>query len=207
MELEDKKKSLITHLKREGYLKTRQVEKAMMEVSRELFVRPEDRPHAYADQPLVIGSGQTISAPHMVAIMTELLEPGKSDTILEVGGGSGYQAAVLSRLVRKVYSVELVPELVSRARVNLKKSGFGNVEVREGDGSLGRPEHAPFDKIIITCGTDKIYPAWKEQLKEDGILLAPVNAGHFQELILARKKGNDLKEKKVLNCSFVPLRH
>ena len=207
MEPEDKKKPLIEHLKREGYLKSRAVEKAMMEVPRELFVRPDERPYAYIDQPLGIGSGQTISAPHMVAIMTELLEPGKADTILEVGGGSGYQAAVLSRLVKKVYSIELEEELVSKARANLKKAGFRNVEVREGDGSLGWPEHSPYDKIVVTCGTDRLYPAWKEQLREGGILLAPVNAGPFQELILARKAGRDLKEKKILSCSFVPLRH
>jgi protein-L-isoaspartate(D-aspartate) O-methyltransferase len=161
MDLDDKKRMLIRDLKRQGYLKTPGVIRAFTDVPREGFVKPEDREHAYIDEPLHIGSGQTISAPHMVAIMTELLEPRRTDTVLEIGSGSGYQAAILSRLVKRVFSAELVPALVSLARRNLRGAGVSNVEVIQGDGSLGWPEHAPYEKIIVTCGTDKLYPAWE----------------------------------------------
>jgi protein-L-isoaspartate(D-aspartate) O-methyltransferase len=207
MDLSDKKKMLIEGLQREGYLKSPKIVKAFMEIPRENFLRPEERSYAYADQPLPIGSGQTISAPHMVAIMTELLNPEKTDRVLEVGAGSGYQAAILSKLVSKVYTVELEAELVSLARKNLKKLGIRNVQVMKGDGSLGLKREAPFDKIIVTCATDKIYPAWKEQLKEGGLILAPVESGYYQELTLAKKKKGRLEVRKVLSCVFVPLRH
>lgn len=203
----DKKRVLVESLREEGYLRSPEVIRAFMGIPREGFVRPEDRPHAYSDQPLHIGSGQTISAPHMVAIMTELLKPGKADSVLEVGAGSGYQAAILSRLVRKVYTVELEAGLVRLARENLKVIGIRNVEVIQGDGSLGLPERAPFEKIIVTCAADRIYPAWEEQLREGGILLAPVGSGHYQELTLATKKGGRIRAREVLSCVFVPLRH
>jgi len=198
---------LVEDLREEGYLRDPGVIRAFMGVPREGFVRPEDRPHAYSDQPLHIGSGQTISAPHMVAIMTELLKPGKADGVLEVGAGSGYQAAIISRLVRRVYTVELEAELVRLARENLKGAGIRNVEVIQGDGSLGLPEKAPFEKIIVTCATDRIYPAWEEQLREGGILVAPVGSGYYQELTLATKKGGRIRTREVLSCVFVPLRH
>ncbi len=207
MDLSDKKKVLIKGLVAEGYLKSPRVIKAMMDVPREDFVDPDQRDFAYSDTPLFIGSGQTISAPHMVAIMTEMLRPGKADRVLEVGSGSGYQAAVLSRLVKKVFSIELEGELVEFARKNLKEAGIRNVEVIQGDGSRGYPEGAPFDKVIVTCGTDRLYPAWKEQLREGGILLAPVNADPHQELIIATKKNGELRSREVLSCAFVPLRH
>ena len=207
MDLDDKKSALIRKLADKGYLKSGRVIKALREVPREEFVSPGDREHAYMDEPLQIGSGQTISAPHMVAIMTELLEPRRNDNVLEVGAGSGYQAAILSMLVKKVFSVELLPELAALARGNLKKAGVSNVEVIQGDGSGGLPEHAPYDKIIVTCGTDRLYPEWNEQLKEGGIILAPVDAGNYQDLVLARKRSGKLKERKVLECAFVPLRH
>jgi protein-L-isoaspartate(D-aspartate) O-methyltransferase len=207
MGLADKKKMLIEDLKEGGYLKGSGVIKAFEEVPREAFVSPDERDHAYTDQPLGIGYGQTISAPHMVAIMTELLEPERTDTVLEIGAGSGYQAAILSRLVKKVYSIELEKELAGLAKRNLKEAGYANVEVMQGDGSLGYPEGSPYNKIIVTCGTDRIYPAWEEQLSEGGILLAPVNAGLYQELIYVRKERGRLKKTRILSCSFVPLRH
>ncbi len=203
----DKKRMLVKSLREEGYLRNPEVIRAFMEVPREEFVRPEDRPWAYSDHPLHIGSGQTISAPHMVGIMTSLLEPKKTDKVLEIGAGSGYQAAILSRLVRKVYTVELEPGLVRLARRNLKRAGIRNVEVIQGDGSLGLAEKAPFEKIIVTCATDRLYPAWQEQLREGGILLAPVGSGYHQELTLATKKKGRLKTREVLSCVFVPLRH
>lgn len=207
MDLSDKKKMLIEDLQREGYLKSPKIIKAFREIPREAFIRHEERSYAYADQPLPIGSGQTISAPHMVAIMTELLRPEKTDNILEVGAGSGYQAAILSKLVSKFYTVELEAELVSLARKNLKKAGIKNVQVFQGDGSLGLEREAPFDKIIVTCATDNIYPAWKEQLKEGGLIIAPVGSGYYQELTLAKKKKSRLEIREIISCVFVPLRH
>jgi protein-L-isoaspartate(D-aspartate) O-methyltransferase len=207
MDLDDKKRLLIRGLREEGYLRSPGVIRAFEEVPREAFVRPGEREYAYSDQPMHIGSGQTISAPHMVAIMSELLKPGKSDVVLEVGAGSGYQAAILARLVRKVYTVELEPELVSLARGNLREAGIRNVEVIQGDGSLGLEKHAPYDKIMVTCATDRLYPAWEKQLREGGILLAPVGSGYHQELTLAEKRRDRLKSREVLSCVFVPLRH
>jgi protein-L-isoaspartate(D-aspartate) O-methyltransferase len=207
MGLPDKKRMLVEGLRGEGYLRSPGIIRAFMNVKREGFVRPEDRRHAYSDQPLHIGSGQTISAPHMVAIMTELLRPKRGDSVLEVGAGSGYQAAVLAGLVKRICTVELEAGLVRLARRNLNKAGIKNVEVVQGDGSLGLPGKAPFEKIIVTCAADRIYPAWKEQLAEGGILLAPVGSGYHQELIVVTRKGGRIRSREVLSCVFVPLRH
>ena len=207
MELTDKKEMLIRDLKEEGYLKSPKVIKAFREIPRETFVSLDQRMYAYVDQPLHIGHGQTISAPHMVAITTELLEPKKCDVVLEIGAGSGYQAAILSTLVKQVYSIELEKGLVSLSKNNLKNAGIRNVDVLQGDGSKGLPREAPFEKVIVTCGSDKLYPAWEEQLKEGGILLVPLDSGHHPELTLARKSKGQLLCRGVLPCVFVPLRH
>ena len=207
MDYADKKEMLIKDLVEGGYLKTPEIIKAFRKIPREGFVGDSQRDYAYSDEPLHIGSGQTISAPHMVAIMTELLEPGKTDKVLEIGAGSGYQAAVLSKLVKNVYSVELEHDLVGFARDNLRKAGIRNVDVLEGDGSKGLPEEAPFDRIIVACGSDKIYPAWKEQLREGGIILAPVDEGNHQRIVVMRKEKGGFSERKGLTCVFVPLRH
>ena len=206
MDLNDKK-MLMRSLREEGYLRSREVEDALMRVPREEFLRPGEGAYAYSDEPQHIGSGQTISAPHMVAIMTELLKPRRSDVILEVGTGSGYQAAVLSRLVRRVYTIELEPGLAAFARANLERAGIRNVSVSEGDGSVGLAKHAPYDKIIVTCATDRLYPAWREQLREGGILLAPVGRGYRQDLVIAEKRKGCLKSRKAMSVVFVPLRH
>jgi protein-L-isoaspartate(D-aspartate) O-methyltransferase len=207
MNLADKKESLIRNLIDEGYLKSRPVIEAMKRVPRERFVLPGDRDYAYDDHPLPIGSGQTISAPHMVAIMTEELKPGKKDKVLEVGGGSGYQAAILSPLVKKVISTELVEGLIDFARKNLKRAGVRNVRVVQGDGSKGFPDESPYDRIIVSCGSDRVYPAWERQLKEDGIILVPLNRFGFQTLYRITKSKGKLKKERILDCSFVPLRH
>jgi len=201
------KGQLISHLKAEGYLRTKIVENAFLQVPRENFVREEDRKYAYSDQPLPIGYRQTISAPHMVAIMTELLEPRKTDIALEIGGGSGYQAAVLSKLVKRVYTTEFQKELIGFAKRNLKKSGCDNVEVIHGDGSKGYRKAAPYDKIIITCAVPEINQELVEQLKEGGILIAPVGSGYLQTLTLGRKKNDKLEMEKYFGCVFVPMRH
>jgi protein-L-isoaspartate(D-aspartate) O-methyltransferase len=201
------KKELVQNLKNSGYLNSQKVVKAFMDIPREGFIPEESRNYAYADRPLLIGNGQTISAPHMVAMMTELLEPEPRDKVLEVGGGSGYQAAILSRLVKRVYSVEVDLELVSFAKANLRRVGISNVEMILGDGSRGYPKEKPYDKIIVTCATPKIFDSWTSQLKTEGILLAPVGGGFYQELIKIRKTRKGLEKRNHGGCAFVPLRH
>lgn len=203
----EKRKSLVKYLIRQGILKTPRIIKAFETVPRENFVLEKYRDQAYSDQPMPIGFNQTISAPHMVSLMSELLEPKKTDKVLEVGAGSGYQAAILSRLVKKIYTVELEPGLVKFAAQNIKKTGYKNVQIMEGDGSKGYPKAAPYDKVIVTCACPKIPGALVEQLKEDGILLAPVGGGWAQDLILGRKKKGKLEIKRYGSCVFVPLRH
>jgi len=207
MDLQKKRKNLIKHLTAEGFLKTPKIIKAFEEVPREEFVLPSERDYAYADTPQGIGYGQTISAPHMVAIMTELLKPSPYDKVLEVGAGSGYQAAVLSKLVRKVYAMELIPELAEFARANLKKAGCKNVNVIQGDGSRGYPKEAPYDKIIITCACPEIPKPLIKQLKQEGIIEAPVGGTWHQNLIVGTKTREHLKTKNYGGCIFVPLRH
>ncbi|MEM5812211.1 MAG: protein-L-isoaspartate(D-aspartate) O-methyltransferase [Candidatus Aenigmatarchaeota archaeon] len=206
--LEQKRESLIANLKTEGYIKTKRVEYALRKIPRENFIPAEMRDSAYSDHPLPIGYGQTISAPHMVAIMTELLEPKKTDKALEIGTGSGYQSAVLSVLVRKVYSIEVFPELTEFAKSNLKKTGIRNVEVVSGDGSKGLPSKAPFDKIIVTCAIPKvIFNSLVSQLKEGGIIVAPVGEPYgIQTLTAGKKIRGKLKTKEYFGCVFVPLR-
>jgi protein-L-isoaspartate(D-aspartate) O-methyltransferase len=197
---------MLSKLVGEGYLKTNAIVEAFREIPRENFVSGSDAQFAYADYPLQIGHGQTISAPHMVAMMTELIEPKPSDRVLEIGSGSGYQAAVLAKLVDHVYSIEVVPDLAAVASANLQKIGIGNVDLLIGDGSKGHPPAAPYDKVIVTCATPEIFQAWKDQLAEGGIILAPVGGFYHQELILVRKKGDSFKEENHGGCIFVPLK-
>lgn len=197
---------LIERLISEGLLKSPRIIKAFREIPRHLFVRERDVKFAYSDYPLPIGYGQTISAPHMVAIMTELLEPGKSEKFLEIGSGSGWQAAILSRLVRKVWTIEFDPYLAEFARRNLERAGVKNVEVIKGDGWLGYPKKAPYDKTIATCAVPGISRHWIEQLKDKGIIIAPVGGSWFQELTVGRKARGKLKTENHGGCAFVPLR-
>ncbi len=197
---------LIKNLIAEGYLKTPKIIKVFREVPRHFFVREQDLNFAYADYPLPILAGQTISAPHMVAMMTELLEAKKSDKVLEIGAGSGYQAAILSKLVKKIYSVEVDTELVSFARANLKKAKIKNVEVMLGEGSKGYEKAKPYDKIVVTCATPEIFEEWVDQLKINGVLLAPVGGGFYQNLIKMRKTKSGLEKTNHGGCAFVPLR-
>jgi len=207
-ELEQRKESLIAHLKQEGYLQTPAVESAFRKIPRENFLPPELRDSAYSDHPLPIGSGQTISAPHMVAIMTELLQPAKTDKVLEIGAGSGYQAGILSPLVRKIYTVEFYPELASLAKKNLSRTGIKNAEVIASDGSKGYPKAAPYDKIIVTCSIpQEIFSSLGKQLKEGGIIVAPVGEAYgIQMLTTAKKVKGSLKKREYFGCVFVPLR-
>jgi len=179
---------------------------AMARVPREKFVPDKLKPWAYENIPLPIGDGQTISQPFIVALMTDLLCPGKDDVILEVGAGSGYQAAVLSQLVKKLYTIEIVPALALKTSQLLKKLGYQNVEIRQGDGSMGWPERAPFDGIIVTAAADHIPPALKEQLKPGGRLVIPVGRpGMHQELLLVQKdEQGEFTSRNILPVAFVP---
>jgi protein-L-isoaspartate(D-aspartate) O-methyltransferase len=179
---------------------------AMLQTPRHRFVPEGQQYLAYADSPLPIGHGQTISQPYIVAFMTEQLRPRPEDKVLEVGTGSGYQAAVLAELVRAVYSVEIVPELAERAGKTLKELGYENVHVRSGDGYLGWEEAAPFDAIIVTCAPDHVPPALTAQLAEGGRMIIPVGPdGGVQELYLLTKEGGQLERRAVLPVRFVPM--
>jgi protein-L-isoaspartate(D-aspartate) O-methyltransferase len=181
---------------------------AMREVPRHLFVPAELQGMAYLDQPLAIGYDATISQPYIVALMTELLEPAQDHRALEIGTGSGYQAAVLSKLVKHVYSVEIVPQLAQSASENLKRLGYGNVTVRQGDGYKGWPEQAPFDRIILTAAPPRIPDALLAQLANGGRLIAPVGATAFdQELVLIEKaRDGSISRKRAGGVRFVPMK-
>jgi len=179
---------------------------AMTRVPRHEFVPASQRPLAYEDGPLPIGHGQTISQPYVVAFMTAALNPQPSDRVLEIGTGSGYQAAVLSGLVAEVYSVELVASLAQRARADLQRLGYGNVQVRCGDGYLGWPEAAPFDAVIGTCAPEQVPKVLVDQLKVGGRMILPVGPqGGGQELILLRKTTSGLERQAVMPVRFVPM--
>ena len=182
------------------------VVRAMKRVPRHLFVPEDQRAYAYGDYPLPIGQGQTISQPYIVAFMTEALKLKPNDTVLEIGTGSGYQAAVLSELVREVYSIEVVPDLGIQAQKTLKKLGYDNILVRIGDGYKGWPEKAPFDAVIVTCAPEQIPVSLVQQLKEGGRMIIPVGkAGSVQKLIRAVKKEGSLVAHEVMLVRFVPM--
>jgi len=180
---------------------------AMASVPREEFVLPAYRHRAYDNTPLPIEAGQTISQPLIVALMTELLDTRPGDVILEVGTGSGYQAAVLAGLVEQVYGIEIVPELAAGAARVLARLGYDNVYVREGDGYAGWPELAPFDGIIVTAAAPEIPPPLLDQLKPGGRLVIPVGAAHGEQDLLLVEMGEDgeVRERSVLPVRFVPL--
>ncbi|HEY9423063.1 MAG TPA: protein-L-isoaspartate(D-aspartate) O-methyltransferase [Thermoanaerobaculia bacterium] len=178
---------------------------AMQTVPRHLFVPDGERRNAYADRPLPIGAGQTISQPYIVALMTSLLEVQPGDRILEVGTGSGYQAAVLSRLARKVYSVEILAPLANRARRTLSVLGYNNVHVRAGDGYKGWPEEAPFDGIIVTAAPPRIPEPLLRQLKPGGKLVIPVGEGYQDLEVLTKRADGGFDRTKVLPVRFVPM--
>ncbi len=179
---------------------------AMGKVPRHRFVRPDLAGSAYIDSPLPIEEGQTISQPYIVALMTQLLELSGPERILEVGTGSGYQAAILGELVRQVYTIEIRPALASSAALRLKALGYRNVEVKAGDGYLGWPEVAPFDAIIVTAGATRIPEPLVAQLKEGGRLVIPVGeAFGGQELLQGRKQGGRLVTRVIAPVRFVPL--
>ena len=177
----------------------------MAKVPREEFVTPDSRAASYEDGPLAIGYAQTISQPYIVAFMTEQLRPKPSDRVLEVGTGSGYQAAILAELVSEVYSVEIVEPLAKNAEATLQRLGYKNVHLKIGDGYKGWPETAPFDAIIVTCAPDKVPQPLVDQLKDDGRMIIPVGDRFAQQLYLLEKKNGQLKQSATLPVRFVPM--
>jgi protein-L-isoaspartate(D-aspartate) O-methyltransferase len=177
----------------------------MAKVPREEFVTAESRAAAYEDGPLPIGYGQTISQPYIVAFMTQQLRPKPTDRVLEVGTGSGYQAAILADLVSEVYSIEIVEPLARNAEATLQRLGYKNVHLKTGDGYKGWPEAAPFDAIIVTCAPDKVPQPLVDQLKDDGRMVIPVGDKFAQQLYLLEKKNGQLKQSATLPVRFVPM--
>jgi protein-L-isoaspartate(D-aspartate) O-methyltransferase len=178
---------------------------AMRTVPRHEFLPLRLREEAYADYPLPIGHGQTISQPFIVAFMTEAIRPQPGEKILEIGAGSGYQAAILAQMGADVYTVEIVEPLAEMARQTLERLGYQNARVKHGDGYRGWPDHAPFDAIIVTCAPDKIPPDLVTQLKDGGRMIIPVGGGMNQELVLLRKHGDKIEKQSVLPVRFVPM--
>ena len=179
--------------------------RAMRETPRHEFMPANQRAYAYFDMALPIGSGQTISPPFIVASMTEAIDPQPTDRVLEIGTGSGYQAAVLSPLVKDVYTIEIVESLSRRATRTLKRLGYENIHTRAGDGYLGWPEAAPFDKIIVTCSPEKVPQPLVDQLRDGGLMVIPVGERYQQTLYLMRKVGHDLKSEALRATLFVPM--
>lgn len=178
---------------------------AMKSVKREKFVDPRYVDSAYADKPLPIGAGQTISQPYIVALMTQTLELKKTDKVLEVGTGSGYQAAVLARIVAKVYTIEIITSLAKSAVKLLEDLGYDNIRLKQGDGYAGWPEHAPFDKIIVTAAASRVPLPLEQQLKEGGMLIMPVGGSNVQELLLGVKRDSKMEYKIITMVRFVPM--
>jgi protein-L-isoaspartate(D-aspartate) O-methyltransferase len=186
-------------------IKNSRVIEAIRNTPRHEFVPLDQRQNAYYDMGLPIGEGQTISSPFIVAFMTEQLDPQPTDKVLEIGTGSGYQAAVLSPLVKTVYTIEIVEPLGRRAIRTLRRLRYDNIFVKVGDGFQGWPEHAPFDKIIVTCSPDKVPQPLVDQLREGGLMVVPVGELHQQTLYLLRKKDGKLESEALRPTLFVPM--
>ena len=177
---------------------------AMGRVPRHLFVPDDVRPYAYDDRPLPIGRGQTISQPYIVAYMTEALQLAPAHTVLEIGTGSGYQAAILADIVTQVYSIEIIPDLADGARRALAQAGYRNVEVRVGNGYLGWPDRAPFDRIIVTAAPPEIPQALVDQLAVGGIMVVPVGTA-YQEIVVITKTPGGVTQTRTIEVRFVPM--
>ncbi len=186
-------------------IKDQSVLGAMRSVHRHQLVPQPHSRAAYQDSPLPIGKGQTISQPYIVAYMTELIKPAKGMKVLEIGTGSGYQAAVLGEIVDQVYTLEIIPELGQQAEKDLKALGYDNIHVRIADGYNGWEEHAPFDAIVVTAAAQDIPPALIRQLKNGGRMVIPVDGGGpAHELVVVEKNGDDIRKTSVLPVRFVP---
>jgi protein-L-isoaspartate(D-aspartate) O-methyltransferase len=200
-----KREELVLQSIEERGVKDKAVLKSMKTVKRHLFVPENNVSRAYDDRPLPIGYGQTISQPFIVAYMTEKIYPKPEYKVLEIGTGSGYQAAVLAEIVKEVYTIEIIPELGNAAAARLKKLGYHNVNVKPGDGYFGWAEHGPYDAIIVTAAAEFVPPPLIEQLKEGGKLVIPISSPFMnQMLMLIEKKGKKITTKSLLPVVFVP---
>src|SRR5688572_3559900 len=205
---EQQRKTMVETQIRSRGVRNENVVRTMLEVPRHEFVPPEYRAQAYEDGPLPIGLDQTISQPYIVALMTELVAPMPGHRVLEVGTGSGYQAAVIARLVSQVYSIEIIPQHAQSAAERLKKLGVNNVEVRAGNGYLGWPERAPFDGILVTAGATEIPPRLVEQLKPGGRMIIPVGTAPSEQVlkVIQKDAAGKVETRDVIPVRFVPLR-
>ena len=202
---DDRRRMVAEQLVARGIANAKVLE-AMRRVPRHEFVPLLMRSAAYADRPLPIGHDQTISQPYIVAFMTEALDPRPTDRVLEIGTGSGYQAAVLAGLVAHVYTIEIVAPLGERAKADLARLKYANVSVRVGDGYLGWPEHAPFDSIIVTCSPEHVPQPLIDQLRDGGRMIIPVGDSlRGQELVLLEKRGGNVVKREVMPVRFVPM--
>ncbi|RLC78026.1 MAG: protein-L-isoaspartate O-methyltransferase [Chloroflexi bacterium] len=202
----EKRKQMVESQIRARGVKDERVLAVMEKVPRHEFVPPEYLSQAYADHPLPIGYGQTISQPYIVAVMTELLRLKPGDKVLEIGTGSGYQAAILAEITDKVYTVEIIPELARSAEERLRRLGYTQVKVKNADGYYGWEEYAPYDAIIVTCAPDHVPRPLIRQLKDGGRLVIPVGPpGGYQSLWLIEKHGEEIKSRNVMGVLFVPM--
>jgi protein-L-isoaspartate(D-aspartate) O-methyltransferase len=199
---------LIKHIKGIGYLKSKKIEDALRSVKRENFVPDAMKYLAYRDTPLYIGSNQTISQPSTVVVMTEALDVKEGQKILEIGTGSGWQAAILGKLVGEkgmIYTIEIIDNLVKFAKENLEKLKIKNVKVIRGDGSLGLKKYAPYDRIVVTAGSPEIPNNMIKQLKTNGILVVPVGNIYLQKMYVVKKLKKGIEKKSIGSFMFVPL--
>jgi protein-L-isoaspartate(D-aspartate) O-methyltransferase len=204
---EQERERLVTNLCREGYIKTERVKQAFLLVPREAFIPDSLKHYAYVDTPLDIGQGQTISAPHMVAIMCESLDIKDDQKILEIGTGSGYHAAIVSKLVGEtgqVYTIERFESLAKKATENLKQTGITNVIIEVGDGSCGLPSYQPYNRVYVTCAAPKIPQPLIDQLQDSGKLLVPIGDKYCELILLEKQKGKSVVHR-LGGCVFVPL--
>lgn len=204
-QLKEERERLVKETIENRGVKDRAVLNAMRSVKRHLFVPENMVANAYDDRPLPIGYGQTISQPYMVAYMTEVINPKPEFKVLEIGTGSGYQAAVLGEIVKEVYTIEIVPELGNAAAERLRKAGYKNVQVKVADGYHGWKEHAPYDAIVVTAAAEFVPPPLIDQLKDGGKIVIPVGSPFLtQTLMLVQKKGKRVTTKSLMPVAFVP---
>ncbi|KYC46149.1 MAG: Protein-L-isoaspartate O-methyltransferase [Candidatus Methanofastidiosum methylothiophilum] len=205
---DESRNKMVSYLEKFGYIKSEHVKEAFLKVDRSNFIPGNLKEEAYRDTPLSIGSGQTISAPSMIALMLEVSELKFGLKILEIGTGSGYNAALIAEICgdQNIVTIERIPEVYQFGRENLKKAGY-NVKVVLGDGTKGYLEDAPYDRIIVTAAAPQVPQSWKDQLKEDGMIIAPVGMErYYQELLVVKKKNDTTFDiKKHGGCVFVPL--
>jgi len=203
---EDRERMVHTQIKDRGVINEATLN-AMRKVKRHMFVPEDYKDEAYDDRPLPIGYGQTISQPYIVAYMTEIINPHPNDKVLEIGTGSGYQAAILSEIVDSVFTIEIITELSTAAQKRLKNLGYRNVVVKNSDGYYGWKEHSPFDAIVVTAATEYVPPPLIEQLKEGGKMVIPVGSPFFtQTLMLVEKENGKVKTKSLIPVRFVPFK-